>query len=157
MSKDIQAHLRNEKVSELMPERGVWVDPATSVAEAVVLMQQHRAGCVLVCEGRELRGIFTEQDYLHRVLARQCDPQRPIRECMSRDPVTIPASASVATLIGRIHKGRYRRLPVVDEAGTLVGVVTVRKLVHHLAEHCSATVFNIAPVSKPVQHDREGA
>ncbi len=157
MPKDIQAHLRREKVSELLPAAGVRVVPETSVRDSLALMQTHRTGCVLVCEGSKLLGIFTEQDYLHRVLGPEHDRGRPVADFMSRDPVTVCATDSVATLVSRIHQGRYRRLPVVDDAGELVGVVTVRNLVHHLAQHYSAAVYNMAPVSRPVQQDREGA
>ena len=157
MPKDIQADLTNETVSELEPLPGVRVTPTTSVRETVALMQKNRSGCALVCEGNKLVGIFTEQDYLRRVVGPGRELNIPISECMSRNPATIRISDSIATLVGRIHQGRYRRLPVLNERSELVGCVTVRDLVHHLAEHFPAAVYNLAPVSKPIQQNREGA
>lgn len=157
MAKDIQLYLNSETVSELEPSSGVRVSPTASVRETVELMQRHRSGCALVCEGSRLVGIFTEQDYLRCVAGPGCDPSVPISECMTRNPATIRESDSIATLVSRIHKGRYRRLPVLNERSELVGCVTVRDLVHHLAGHFPAAVYNLAPVSKPIQQNREGA
>jgi CBS domain-containing protein len=157
MAKDIQLFLNSETVSELEPSAGVRVSPSTSVRDTVALMQQSRSGCALVCEGSKLVGIFTEQDYLRRVVGPGCELTVPVSECMSRNPATIRVSDSIATLVGRIHQGRYRRLPVLNEQSELVGCVTVRDLIHHLAEHFPAAVYNLAPVSKPIQQNREGA
>jgi CBS domain-containing protein len=157
MGKDIQAHLNNETVAELDPAPGVRVSAKTTVRETVALMQQSRSGCALVCDGTRLMGIFTEQDYLRRVVGSGRGADGPVSECMSSNPATICVTDSIATLVQRIHKGRYRRLPVLNERGELVGCVTVRDLVHHLAEHFPAAVYNLAPVSKPMQQHREGA
>lgn len=157
MAKDIQVHLNNEVVAELEPPAGLRVAPTTSVGETVDQMKEHRTGCALICEGTKLVGIFTEQDYLRRVVGRGRNLGTPISECMSRHPATVRVNDSIATLIRRIHEGRYRRIPVVSERDELVGCVTVRNLVRHLAEHFPAAVYNLAPVSKPMQHDREGA
>src|SRR5262245_31025711 len=145
MPKDIEAHLKNETVAELDPPPGLRVAPSTTVAQAIALMQQNRTGCVLICDENKRVGIFTAQDYLRRVVAERRDLNMPMSDCMSPKPATIRATDSVATLIARIHKGRYRRLPVVDEQRSLVGCVTVRNLVHHLAEHFPAAVYNLAP------------
>jgi CBS domain-containing protein len=157
MIKDITLYLRTETVAELEPPVGLRVPPTATIRDTVALMQQHRTGCALVCEGKKLLGIFTEQDYVRRVVGQKLSPETPIRQCMSAKPGTVRANDSVATLVQRIHQGNYRRLPVVDEQGELVGCVSVRNLVHHLAEHFPAAVYNVAPVSKPIQHDREGA
>jgi CBS domain-containing protein len=157
MAQDIQVHLNNETVAELEPPAGLRVSPTTSVRETVELMQQNRSGCALICEGNKLVGIFTEQDYLRRVVGKGRDLNSAVSECMSRNPATVRATDSIATLIRRIHDGRYRRIPVVSDRDELVGCVTVRNLVRHLAEHFPAAVYNLAPVSKPMQHNREGA
>src|SRR5262245_31764907 len=157
MAKDIQLYLNSETVFDLEPSEGVRVTPTTSVRDTVALMKQRRSGCALVCEGSKLVGIFTEQDYLRRVVGLGRELDVPISDFMSRNPATIRVSDSIATLVGRIDKGRYRRLPVLNERSELVGCVTVRDLVHHLAEHFPAAVYNLAPVSKSIQQNREGA
>jgi len=157
MAKDIQVHLNDETVAEMEPPPGLRVSPTTSVRQTVASMQEYRTGCALVCEDRKLVGIFTEQDYLRRVFGTGHSLDAAIRDFMSPNPATIRITDSIAKVVHRIHSGRYRRLPVVDEQGELVGCISVRNLVHHLAEHFPATVYNLAPVSKTTQQDREGA
>lgn len=55
-----------------------------------------------------------------------------IGELMSRQVVTIEASASCRDAVLRMHRARIRHLPVVDAAGSLVGIVTDRDLRHRL-------------------------
>ncbi len=55
-----------------------------------------------------------------------------VSELMSRDVVTIGASDSCLEAVSRMHGARVRHLPVVDDAGALIGVVTDRDLRHHL-------------------------
>ena len=44
-----------------------------------------------------------------------------------------------------MEEGGYRHLPVVDEAGRPVGVLSVKRIVHYLAEHFPATTSNLPP------------
>lgn len=157
MTEDIRAHLSSETVAELKPAQGLRVSRTATVGEVLALMQQNRTGCVLVCEDDKLQGIFTEQDYLRRVLGEGRSLQTPLSDCMTPDPVTVCSSESVATLIARIDAGRYRRMPVVDKSGRLVGCVSIGNLMHHLAEHHHAAVYKLSPMSKPMQQNREGA
>ena len=53
-----------------------------------------------------------------------------VKEAMSRDPIGIDPEASVGTALDVMRSKRVRHLPVVDEAGTLVGIVTDRDLRH---------------------------
>lgn len=55
-----------------------------------------------------------------------------VSDLMSRNVVTIGESDSCLEAVGRMHRARVRHLPVVNAAGTLVGVVTDRDLRHHL-------------------------
>lgn len=157
MSKNIQSHLRSETIAELEPPAGLRVGPNQTVRETVAQMQRLRTGCALVCEGTKLVGIFTEQDYTRRISSQGRSLDIPISEVMSMKASTLRASDSVATLIQKFHQGRHRRQPIVDDSGALLGCVSVRNLVRHLAEHFPAAVYKLAPVSKHKQSDREGA
>lgn len=55
-----------------------------------------------------------------------------VSDLMSRNVVTIGESDSCLEAVGRMHGARVRHLPVVNAAGTLLGVVTDRDLRHHL-------------------------
>jgi acetoin utilization protein AcuB len=55
-----------------------------------------------------------------------------VHEVMSASVVTVPISATCQEAVGRMHRARIRHLPVVDDAGRLVGIVTDRDLRHRL-------------------------
>jgi CBS domain-containing protein len=150
-------NLKIDSVSRLHPTPPLRVAPRQAVADAVALMRQERVGCVLVCEGERLVGIFTERDLMRRVLASGKPLTLPIAECMTPHPVAVHRKEPIGAAVRRMEEGGYRHLPVVDEAGRVVGVLSVKRIVHYLVEHFPATIYNLPPDPGVVQHEREGA
>jgi CBS domain-containing protein len=146
-----------ESVSRLHPTTPLWIGPEQTIAEAITLMRQKQVGCLLVGQQAEMVGIFTERDLLRRVLAVGKPLTVPVAECMTSRPVTVHRKEPIGAAIRRMEEGGYRHLPVVDEAGVVVGVLSVKQIVHYLVEHFPATVYNLPPDPGAVQHDREGA
>jgi CBS domain-containing protein len=142
---ELARNLKVDSVSRLRPTPAHCLRPDQTVAEAVALMKQHRVGCVLVCSGDELVGIFTERDLLRRVLAPGMPLTVTLSACMTSDPVAVSPKDSVTGAIRHMEEGGYRHLPVVDEAGRPLGVLSVKRIVHYLAEHFPATIYNLPP------------
>ncbi len=142
---ELARNLKVDSVSRLWPGKACCARPDQTVADAVALMKQRGIGCVLVCRGEELVGIFTERDLMRRVLARGLSLTVSLGECMTPDPVTVSPKDSVAAAIRHMEDGGYRHLPVVDEKGRPLGVLSVKRIVHYLAEHFPATVYNLPP------------
>lgn len=98
-----------------------------SVRDAVRRMAQKRVGAILVVDNGHLRGIFSERDALKRVLARGLDPgSTPLSEVHTPDPLTVSRNTNVRECAEMVKEHRIRHLPVVDEAGRPVGIVSVR-------------------------------
>jgi CBS domain-containing protein len=154
---ELARNLRVESVARLSPSPPRHVAPAQSVAEAVALMRRENIGCLLVCEGPRLVGIFTERDLLRRVLAPGLPLSTTVAECMTPEPVVVSRSAPISTALRLMEEGGYRHLPVVDETGQPVGVLSVKRIVHYLAEHFPAIVYNQPPDSRTVSRSPEGA
>jgi CBS domain-containing protein len=138
-------NLRVECVCRLRPTAPLRVAPEQTIAEAVALMRRHRVGCLLVCRDECVVGIFTERDVLRRVLAPGKPLSSPVAEVMTTDPVTVGPSETIRAALQRMQEGGYRHLPVVDEAGRPLGVLSVKRIVHYLVEHFPATVYNQPP------------
>ena len=153
---DLTRNLRSETVSRLYPSQPWLVQAGQPVADAVKLMREKRVGCVLVCEQRRIVGIFTERDLVRRVLAQGKSLDTPISECMTPGPVTVDPKDSIGCAIKRMQKGGYRHLPVVIDDRP-VGILSVKRIVHYLAEHFPATVYNLPPDPGAVQKQPEGA
>lgn len=99
---------------------------AMTVSEAARLMQERRVGAIMVVEGEQLVGMFTERDALFRVVAKERDGQTtPLAEVMTRDPRTIHPDKPFAQALEMMHEGGFRHVPVVEN-GRPVGIVSVR-------------------------------
>lgn len=145
-------NLRVECVSRLRPTAAWQVGPGTTIAVVVALMRRERVGCVLVCEDERLVGLFTERDLLRRVLAAGRPLTTPVRQCMTADPVVVERTESIGAALRRMEEGGYRHLPVVDETGRPVGVLSVKRIVHYLAEHYPGTIYNQPPDPNSYEH-----
>lgn len=154
---DLARNLKIDSLSRLHPTPPRQILPGQTVAEAVALMRRERVGCLLVTDGPRVVGIFTERDLMARVLAEGKPLDTPVRECMTADPVTVLPKDSVGVAVRRMEEGGYRHLPVLDEQGRPVGILSVKRIVHYLAEHFPGTVYNQPPDPGVVQQQREGA
>ena len=101
--------------------------PGETVQAAARRMQQRKVGSlVVVTEDRKPVGIVTDRDLVLRVLAPGLDAARtPVRDVMTRQPVTASEQTSVDSAVSVMRKGGFRRLPIVDLDGQLSGLVTV--------------------------------
>lgn len=154
---DLAKNLKVDSVSRLQPTPPLHVAPSHTVAEAVDLMRRERVGCLLVCQDAKVVGIFTERDLIRRVLAVGKALTLRLAECMTPNPVAVHPKDPIAVAVRRMVEGGYRHLPVVEGDGRLVGVISVKRIVHYLAEHFPATVYNLPPDPGVVPHEREGA
>jgi CBS-domain-containing membrane protein len=113
-------------------------DGGWEVREAAAVMRGRHVGALVVVDGqRRPIGILTDRDLALRVLAEGRDPiATRVADVMSRRPVTVSKSArieaAIALMSSRAHS--FRRLPVVDRTGRLVGVVTLDDVLARAAE-----------------------
>jgi CBS domain-containing protein len=154
---ELARNLKIESISRLRPTPARCVRPDQTVAEAVALMKQHREGCVLICRGNELVGIFTERDLLRRVLAAGLPLSVSVASCMTANPVVVRPKDAVTCAVRHMEEGGYRHLPVVDEDGKPLGMLSVKRIVHYLAEHFPATIYNLPPDPNVFPLRAEGA
>ena len=154
---ELARNLKIDSVSRLQPARPLRVERTTTVAAAVGQMREGRAGCVLICDAKAVVGIFTERDLLRRVVAAGKPWETPVAEVMTPDPACVQAKDPIRLAVKRMEQGGYRHLPVLDENGRPVGVLSSTRIVHYLAEHFPATVYNLPPDSQVVSDQPEGA
>jgi CBS domain-containing protein len=153
---ELARNLKVESVSRLEPTPPHALTLQDTVAAAVALMRRQKVGCVLVCAGDRLLGLFTERDLLRRVLAPGLALDTPLAQCMTANPVVVSPAESIGAAVRRMEEGGYRHLPVV-EAGKPVGVLSVKRIVHYLSEHFPSTIFNMPPDPNVFPHEAEGA
>ncbi len=116
--------------------RGVMTpDPAivslqTSLTQAAELMRERETGDVLVADGGgALYGIVTDRDIVIRAVADGMDPtMTPVQAVITRSPISIDPDDNPAQAVALMRQHSVRRLPVIDEHGTAVGIVSLGDL-----------------------------
>ncbi len=98
------------------------------VMDATELMRENNIGDLVVLENDQLWGIVTDRDIVARVLGDGNDPATvTVGEICSRELTTIPSTASISDAVRLIRKA-IRRLPVVEEDGGVLGIVSIGDL-----------------------------
>jgi signal transduction histidine kinase/CBS domain-containing protein/HPt (histidine-containing phosphotransfer) domain-containing protein/FixJ family two-component response regulator len=116
-----------------------FLPPDTPINEVLELMRRQRVSYALAVEGQRALGILTERD-IPRLLANE--RHDPIQRTRLRDVMCTPVQSAhhdtpVADVALRMSEQNLRHLVVLDDAGLVMGVVTL----HHLMERISANLF----------------
>jgi len=90
------------------------------------LMVQHDCGEIPVIDPSEqVVGVVTDRDIVCRLVAEGKNPMAyPASTCMSELVVTVPANAPLSEVLATMEKHQVRRVPVVDERGSCVGMIS---------------------------------
>ena len=116
-------------VIQSMSQRHVLsLAPGASVHEAACVMTSANRGSVLVIDASgAMLGIVTERDLMTRVLAKALDPAATsVAQVMTRHPHCVGPETKVADAVLIMIERGFRHLPIVDDAGRLMGVFSAR-------------------------------
>jgi CBS domain-containing protein len=121
-----------ETIKDLLASKGstVWsIEKNITVLQAVKLMIERKIGAVVVTEQNKIIGIFTERDLMRRVVGEERDPKSTLIADVMTAGVTCgtaqtPIHEARTTMVNR----RLRHLPIQDEQGHLVGIISVTDL-----------------------------
>ncbi len=107
----------------------IEVAPEDTLGEVAERMSDVNVGAVVVKDYGRLIGILTERDMLKAMAARVHTSEARVRQWMTEDPLTASADMDVEDAAQVMLEHNFRHLPVVDEAGALVGLVSMRRVV----------------------------
>jgi CBS domain-containing protein len=122
-------------VRDILQNRELFhVGENDTVASVVRRMAEIRVGAILVLEGEQLRGVFSERDLMQRVVLERLDPElTAVKDVMSTDIATIDEMASVEEAMAAMQAHNCRHLPVTS-GSRVVAFLSMRDLmVHELA------------------------
>ena len=146
----------NGAIRELEPKTAVAVSETTSIEEAIRLMVDRDIGAVLVVKDGRVAGIFTERDVLRRVVLSGVDRVRPVVEVMTGGPETLEADDAIAFALNLMVVGGFRHVPLVNDDGTLEGMVSVRDVVEFIDSLLPGWVRNLPPEPRHAARTNEG-
>ena len=99
----------------------------STVREACQLMTAKKISALAVLDKGHIVGIFTERDALSKILSAGLDADKTlISEVMVRDPQTVRAAMPLAYALHVMFEGGFRHVPIVDDEGLPVGMVSAR-------------------------------
>lgn len=107
-----------------------------SIHDAACRMAERQVGTLIVLDdAKRPIGVVTDRDLVQRVLARGSDPRHTtVGEVMTRDPRVIAEESPIEVALTAMRTGGIRRLPVVNRAGELVGILSLADVLALLAE-----------------------
>mgnify|MGYP000592540132 CR=1 FL=1 len=106
-------------------------DPNLSILDAAREMAIRNIGSLLIVEKGKAVGIVTERDIL-KALGEGMDLSQPISKIMSKDLITAAPDDPLTTVKEKMIKANVRHLPVVDENGFPLGIISIRDVLANL-------------------------
>jgi len=115
-------------VKHMMLTNVITASPSMTVKETIEILYEKHIGCVVsIDEDKKCIGIFTERDAI-RLVAKNVDLDQPLGNLMTKNVITIQEDSSINEVRRTIQTHIIRHLPVVNQKGMLVGLLSVRAL-----------------------------
>lgn len=135
-----------EPVHRILRNKGSQVysiAPDATVYEALEKLAEKDIGALVVLEGVELVGIFSERDYVRKVILKgRSSRDMKVHEIMSSPVVTLSVQTSIDECMYRMTEQRCRHLPVVED-GKVVGVVSIGDVVNWIITTQDMTIHQL--------------
>jgi len=132
------------RVKHLLARKGndLWsVDAEEPVVEAIQIMADRHVGALPVLRDGKLVGVVSERDYARKViLLGRSSAETPVWQIMSAPVITVDAEESVRRCMEVMTERRIRHLPVVDQSGAMVGMISIGDLVRAVIEEQQETI-----------------
>ncbi len=118
------------KVKECMCNEVFSCSPSTTVYDAAKIMQNNHIGCVPVCDNENcMVGIITDRDLVLRCIASDKNvKETPVSDVMTTNVWTCKQDDEITNAQSKMGNEQIRRLPVVDNEGKVIGMLTIGDL-----------------------------
>ena len=127
------------RLEDVVVRKVVTISPETCTRDAVDLMEKKSTSClVMMLEGR-IEGILTSRDVIQRVVARGLDPSGvTVGETATHPVIVLKPETFLGEAIKIMLQRRIKKIPLVDDGGRLVGLVSLSDIVEFHSELFSA-------------------
>jgi predicted transcriptional regulator len=145
------------KVGEVCNRNVIIVERLSSIRDVAVIMREHHVGNVIVVDDngdqKKPVGILTDRDIVIELIAADVDlDDVNVGDVMSSDLITVREEDDILTMIKKMRSGGVRRVPVINTAGGLEGIVAVDDLLELISEQL-ADISDL--ISREQQLERE--
>lgn len=106
------------------------VAPRDTVFHALTIMAQHDVGALLVMDGEQLVGIFSERDYARKIILQgKSSKETTVSEIMSDRVAYVTPGTTLDECMALMTDKHFRHLPVITDDGSVVGMISIGDLV----------------------------
>lgn len=106
------------------------VAPSDSVLHALSVMAAHDVGALLVLDGEQLVGIFSERDYARKIILHgKSSKETLVREIMSDKVAYVTPSTTLDECMALMTEKHFRHLPVLNDDTSVAGIISIGDLV----------------------------
>ena len=152
------------KIRKIMTKAPTYCTALCTAEMAANLMYQYDTGILPVVQNSldlKLVGVVTDRDLCLTVIAARRDPAHTVvNECMSRNPICVSPDDDIERAAGLMAEHQLRRLPVVDEHGKVLGMLSLADIIEQDAvglELLAGTLKKICAPSRPAASKRAPA
>ncbi|MFM8312653.1 MAG: CBS domain-containing protein [Deltaproteobacteria bacterium] len=125
-------------ISQLMETKVVTCPTETTLSQSAKLMKSNNVGTIIVQKNGRPQGIVTDRDLAIKALAngKNCDTAL-VTEIMSKPVATAKIQEGIYEVINKMKKAKVRRMPVVNNQGKIVGIISFGDIVGLLSDEFS--------------------
>lgn len=124
-----------ETVDKIMTKKVMTCSPSTSIMDAAKKMRSKTISSVVVVLGKKPVGIVTERDFTRKVVSVNLDTKKnPVSKIMTSPVISIPPETNIFYAHEQMQKKNFRRFPVANKKGELIGIITQRDILNYLTE-----------------------
>ena len=131
------------RVADLLRHKGtrvVTIEPRATVYDAISRMVENNVGSILVMDGETLVGIFTERDYLRRIILQgRTSKETRVEDAMTDEVAWADPHFTLQECMATMTQKKCRHLPVLND-GAVVGVISIGDCVRELSREAQARV-----------------
>ncbi len=133
MTRNLDNTYLSSSIGLLNPVDPILIESNSSLDEAIDLLKSSNGGAILVVDSDEkLMGIFTERDVLKKVVKNNLSYLQPLSQIMTKNPVSIQMTTPIGFALQLMSQGGFRHLPITDEAGVAIGMVSIKDIIDEL-------------------------
>ncbi len=149
---DTREEIVDTRVKDVLRTKGTLMEdadvltaaPSDTVYECIDRMADHDIGSIVVMEGDEIAGIFTERDYMRNIaLKGRSSDETEVREVMTEDVATVGTDKQLEECLNLMTELRCRHLPIVDDDGHLADIISVRDCMKQISEAAKSEALQL--------------
>ena len=119
------------------------ISPESSVYQALEMMVAKNVSALIIMDGEQIAGIFTERDYARKVILKgKASKETPVSDIMTKDLITVTAGTSIDDCMQLMTSKYIRHLPVVEEK-KLIGIISIGDVVRQIIEDQKFLIENM--------------